>query len=237
MNMVSMMNAVNAARKFSPRIVIIDDYEDSCRLVCEVLSPTYDCHYTTDVTNSMQFIGEKKPDLIILDYNMPGMTGVEVCRMVRESGFGKYIPIIFISGTATVDEKIQAFENGADDFISKPFNIKELMARIKVRLLKNQSQVAEIYAANLRMNLSSRQVFVDNEEVSLTPKQFDILQMLVEFQNNLVTREKCLAEIWGDSDVTARNVDSQVNYLKRKISKFNGRIVAVTSLGYRLEVN
>ncbi len=89
---------------------------------------------------------------------------------------------------------------------------------------------SEISAANLRMNLLSRQVFVDNEEVNLTPKQFDILKMLVAAKNNLVTHEKCLMEIWGDTEVTSRNVDSQINYLKRKIAKFNGRIVAVPSL-------
>ena len=88
----------------------------------------------------------------------------------------------------------------------------------------------------MRMNLLSRQVFVDREEISLTPKQFDILRLLLAAKNNLVTREKCLSEIWGDTEVTSRNVDSQINYLKRKIQNFQGRIVAVPSLGYRLEV-
>lgn len=237
MSVVTTMNSAKIARKSSPKIVIIDDYEDSCKLLVEVLSPAYDCFYTTNVNSAIGLIDSIKPDLIILDYRMPGMTGIDICRAVRQNGSGKYIPIIFISGTAAVDEKIHAFENGADDFVSKPFNVKELVLRIRARLLKNQFTTAELTAGNLRMNLSSRQVFIDNEEVSLTPKQFDILKMLVEFQNNLVTREKCLAEIWADSEVTARNVDSQVNYLKHKISKFNGRIIAVTSLGYRLEVN
>ncbi|MEN0057294.1 MAG: response regulator transcription factor [Bdellovibrio sp.] len=218
------------------KIVIVDDYEESCRLLAEILSSTYDCSYTSDSASAVQLINEKKPDLILLDYKMPGVMGVDVCRMVRESEATRNTPIIFVSGAATIDERIKAFETGADDFISKPFHVKELILRIKARLAEKDAETAsELIAANMRMNLLSRQVFVNEEEVNLTPKQFDILKMLVAAKNQLVTREKCLTEIWGDTEVTSRNVDSQINYLKRKIQNFKGRIVAVPSLGYRLE--
>lgn len=237
MDMVSVMSALNLKAKKSQKIVIVDDYEDYCKLISEILEPSYECFYSLEANSAMRLIADIKPDLIILDYRLPGVTGIDICRSLRQSSLTKNTPIVFVSGTATVDEKIQAFESGADDFISKPFNSKEFFLRVKARLSKTKLAVSELYAANLRMNLSSRQVFVDNEEVSLTRKQFDILRLLVEAQNNLVTRTRCLEEIWGDSEVTARNVDSQINYLKQKINKFNGRIVAVTSLGYRLEVN
>lgn len=237
MTMVAEMKSLSILNKTRPRIVIVDDYEDSCKLLAEVLKSSYECFYTSDVYFAVNLINETKPDLIILDYKMPGITGIDICRALRQNGISKNTPIIFVSGTATVDEKIQAFESGADDFVSKPFNTRELILRIKARLGKKQFLVPELKAANLRMNISSRQVFVNDEEISLTPKQFDILKILVECKNNLVTRERCLDEIWGDSGVTARNVDSQINYLKRKISNFDGRIIAVTSLGYRLEVN
>ncbi|HEX7675611.1 MAG TPA: response regulator transcription factor [Bdellovibrio sp.] len=218
------------------RIVIVDDYEESCKLLAEILSSTYECSYTSDSTSAVRLINEKKPDLILLDYKMPGVLGVDVCREVKENESTRNTPIIFVSGAATIDERIKAFETGADDFISKPFHVKELILRIKARLSEKEPEVAaELTAANLKMNLLSRQVYVDGEEVNLTPKQFDILKMLVAAKNHLVTREKCLMEIWGDTEVTSRNVDSQINYLKRKIQKFNGRIVAVPSLGYRLE--
>ncbi len=218
------------------KIVIVDDYEESCRLLAEILSSNYDCSYTSDSTQAVQLINEKKPDLILLDYKMPGLLGVDVCRLVRESETSRKTPIIFVSGAATIDERIKAFETGADDFISKPFHVRELILRIKARLSEKEPEIlAEIHAGNLTMNLLSRQVFVDTEEISLTPKQFDILKLLVIAKNNLVTREKCLSEIWGDTEVTSRNVDSQINYLKRKIQKFQGKIIAVPSLGYRLE--
>ncbi|NUN04901.1 MAG: response regulator transcription factor [Bdellovibrio sp.] len=232
-----MTSSLRGADLTAKKIVIVDDYEESCKLLAEILSSTYECSYTSDSSSAVKLINEKKPDLILLDYKMPGVMGVDVCRMVRESEATRSTPIIFVSGAATIDERIKAFETGADDFISKPFHVKELILRIKARLSEKDTEVAsELTAANLRMNLLSRQVFVGGEEVNLTPKQFDILKLLVAGKNNLVTREKCLSEIWGDTEVTSRNVDSQINYLKRKINSFNGRIVAVPSLGYRLEV-
>lgn len=236
MNMFTTTDPLRGADLTAKKIVIVDDYEESCRLLAEILSSTYDCSYTSDSASAVQLINEKKPDLILLDYKMPGVMGVDVCRMVRESEATRNTPIIFVSGAATIDERIKAFETGADDFISKPFHVKELILRIKARLAEKDAETAsELIAANMRMNLLSRQVFVNEEEVNLTPKQFDILKMLVAAKNQLVTREKCLTEIWGDTEVTSRNVDSQINYLKRKIQNFKGRIVAVPSLGYRLE--
>lgn len=229
-------DSARRANVAAKKIVIVDDYEESCKLLAEILSSTYECSYTSDSTAAVKLINEQRPDLILLDYKMPGMLGVDVCREVRESAQTKNTPIIFVSGAATIDERIEAFETGANDFISKPFHVKELILRIKARLSEKEQEVtAELKAGNMVMNVLARQVFIDGEEVSLTPKQFDILKMLVADKNNLVTREKCLTEIWGDTEVTSRNVDSQINYLKRKIEKFNGRIVAVPSLGYRLE--
>lgn len=217
------------------KILIVDDYEESCKLLAEILSSTYECFYTSDSMYALEMILERKPDLILLDYKMPGVMGVDICRMLRENQLTRATPIIFVSGAATIDERIKAFETGADDFISKPFHVKELILRIKARLSEKETEVGEIVAANLRMNLLSRQVFVDNDEVNLTPKQFDILKMLVAGKNHLITRDRCMAEIWGETEVTSRNIDSQINYLKRKIIKFKGRIVAVPGLGYRLE--
>lgn len=217
------------------KVVIVDDFEDSCLLLSEVLSPYFRCTFTSDANSAIKLINEIKPDAILLDYKMPGIMGIDLCQTVRQNESLRRTPIIFVSGSATIDEKIKAFEMGADDFVSKPFNVKELVLRIKARMSKTEKAISELNAGNLKMNLLSRQVFIDNDEVNLTPKQFDLLKILLEYRNNLVTREKCLGEIWSNSEVTARNVDSQINYLKRKLNKFSGRIVAVPSLGYRLE--
>lgn len=219
------------------KILIVDDYEESCTLLKEILTDTYECLATQDSTKTFELLDSYKPNLVILDYKMPGLLGVDICAQIRESEALKYIPVIFVSGAATIDEKIKAFEMGADDFVSKPFHVKELILRIKRLMDRDNETQSELMAANLKMNLLSRRVYVDNIEVQLTPKQFDILKLLVGAKNNLVSREKFLEEIWGDTEVTSRNVDSQINYLKRKIEAFRGKISAVPSLGYRLDVH
>ncbi|MCB0370543.1 MAG: response regulator transcription factor, partial [Bdellovibrionales bacterium] len=197
---------------------------------------SYECLATQDSTKTFDLLETFKPNLVVLDYKMPGILGVDICAQIRASETTKYVPVIFVSGAATIDEKIKAFEMGADDFVSKPFHVKELILRIKRLMDRDNEAQSELMASNLKMNLLSRRVYVDGNEVQLTPKQFDILKLLVGAKNNLVSREKFLEEIWGDTEVTARNVDSQINYLKRKIESFNGRISAVPSLGYRLDV-
>ena len=114
-------------------------------------------------------------------------------------------------------------EFGGDDFISKPFHPKELVLRVQKRLQHSQSKSAltnnELKVANLIMQLNSRLVYVNNNEITLTPKQFEILKLLVENKNNLVSRTTFMEEIWGHSEVTPRNVDSQINYLKKNNKK------------------
>lgn len=218
------------------KILIVDDYEESCALLSEILEDNYECMATQDSSKTFELIDQFKPNLVILDYKMPGLLGVDVCAQIRAIEAIKYIPVIFVSGAATIEEKIRAFEMGADDFVSKPFHVKELLLRIKRLVDRENEAVSELAASNLKMNLLSRRVYLDGVEVQLTPKQFDILKLLIGAKNNLVSREKFLEEIWGDTEVTSRNVDSQINYLKRKIETFRGKISAVPSLGYRLDV-
>jgi len=219
------------------RVMIVDDYEESCKLLSEVLSEEYKCAYTQESTKAVDMMKDFQPNLVILDYKMPGLLGVDICKAIRESEKTRYLPIVFVSGAASMEEKIKAFEMGADDFISKPFHVRELLLRVKRLTSRDVDVQAELTAANLKMNLYTRRVFVDQNEVQVTPKQFDILKLLVGNKNNLVSRDTFLKEIWGEIEVTSRNVDSQINYLKKKIEKFSGRITAVPSLGYRMEVS
>ncbi len=219
------------------KILIVDDLEESCKLLSEILGAEYECTYTSESTTAVDYIKHQKPDLVLLDYSMPGMMGVDICKILREDQNTKSVPIIFISGAANIEDRVNALENGADDFISKPFHSKELIWRVKARLNdKDLDHQTELAAANLKLNLLSRQTFLSGEEILLTPKQFEIVRLLMENKNNLVKRETFLEEIWGNTEVTSRNVDSQINYLKKKLENFAGKITPVPSLGYRLEV-
>lgn len=219
------------------KIAIIDDFEESCQLMAEVLSPHYQCDYVCQAEKALEFVKNFNPDLILMDFKMPYATGVELTKIIKETPDIKNKPIIFVSGAVTSEERIETLESGGDDFLAKPFHPKELLLRVQKRLKDySKEQLAELKAANLKMNLHSRQVYVATAEVTLTPKQFEILKLLIENQNNLVSRNQFMTEVWGHFDVTPRNVDSQINYLKKKLDGFSGVITAVPSFGYRLDI-
>ncbi|OFZ29469.1 MAG: DNA-binding response regulator [Bdellovibrionales bacterium RIFCSPHIGHO2_01_FULL_40_29] len=219
------------------KIAIIDDFEESCQLMAEILSPHFECRYICQAEKALDFVKTFNPDLILMDFKMPYVTGVELCKIIKETPEIKNTPIIFVSGAVTSDERIETLESGGDDFLAKPFHPKELLLRVKKRLSDySKEQNSELLAANLKMNLHSRQVYVETKEVTLTPKQFEILKLLIENKNNLVSRNQFMTEVWGHFDVTPRNVDSQINYLKKKLEGFVGVITAVPSFGYRLDV-
>lgn len=219
------------------KIVIVDDFEESCLLMSEILSTHFDCKYICQSEKALDFIRKESPNLILMDYKMPYVTGVELCKIIKDTPELKKIPIIFISGAVTSDERIETLESGGDDFLSKPFHPKELFLRVQKRLKDfDQTQKIVLEVGNLKMNLNSRQCFVDDREVTLTPKQFEILKLLIENQSQMVSRQTFMYEIWGHFEVTPRNVDSQINYLKKKIDGFVGIITAVPSYGYRLDI-
>lgn len=225
------------------KVAIIDDLEDSCSVIAEILSPYFECQYTSQSQSAIELIRRFDPDLILMDYQMPPPNGIEICKALKENEQTKKIPVIFMSGVATEDERVETLEFGGDDFIAKPFHPKELILRIKKRIVDYSDKVKDgqisesksLSVGNLKMNLSSRLVYVDGREMTLTPKQFDILKLLIENKNSLVSRSAFMEEVWGHFDVTPRNVDSQINYLKKKIEGFAGAITAVPSFGYRLD--
>jgi two-component system alkaline phosphatase synthesis response regulator PhoP len=221
------------------KIVIVDDFEESCQLMVEILSPEFECHYICQSEKALEAIQALKPDIILMDYKMPYVTGVELCKIIKNIPSLHHIPIIFISGAVTSDERIETLESGGDDFLSKPFHPKELLLRVKKRLNGIMADDVSflLLFGNIKMNLKARQCFLDDKEVLLTPKQFEILKLLIENRSQVVSRQVFMTEIWGHSDVTPRNVDSQINYLKKKLEGFKGQITSVAGFGYRLDTN
>lgn len=218
------------------KIVIVDDFEESCQLMVEILSPEFDCAYVCQSEKALEKIQIEKPDIILMDYKMPHVTGIELCKIIKNIPSLQHIPIIFISGAVTSDERIETLESGGDDFLSKPFHPRELMLRVKKRLSSYATEDATyLVFENVKMNLKARQCFIDKNEVLLTPKQFEILKLLIENKSQVVSRQVFMSEIWGHTDVTPRNVDSQINYLKKKLEGFRGQITSVAGFGYRLQ--
>lgn len=217
------------------KIFIVDDYEESCVTLSEILSDDYQTAYTSKSREAFSRIQEFKPDLIILDYQMPDMDGLEICTLIRKEFPLNDIPIIFLSGAVGMEEKLKAFEAGASDFVLKPYNVQELLLRIRVRLREKIAQGTQLIVGNLKLNLIEREVVVAGEKADLTVKQFEILKLLVENEGSIVTRRQFLSDVWEGIEVNSRNVDSQINYLKKKIQSFKGRIYSVPGQGYVLE--
>jgi DNA-binding response OmpR family regulator len=172
-------------------------------------------------------------DLVLLDLNLPDMDGLSVCRELRDDGTTRSLPIIML--TARVDERdrLLGFDLGADDYVVKPFSVRELAARIRALLRRSTPATqAEVNIAGLTINRETFRVAVDGLPVRLTKKEFDLLWLLVESRPRVVTRDAILSRIWQyDGGVETRTVDAHVKQLRKKIGE--ARIETVIGVGYR----
>ncbi len=175
-----------------------------------------------DGEEALQHVKEGNFDLVVLDVMLPKMDGLEVCQQVREFS---QIPIIMVTAKGEDMDKIMGLEYGADDYITKPFNILELKARIKAILRRSVKKVATdaqpkniLKARDLELSYDSRRVFIGNREVNLTAKEFDLLELLMENPGKVYSREKLLDTVWGyDYPGDVRTVDVHVRRLREKI--------------------
>ncbi len=209
----------------SYRILVVDDEKlivKGIRFSLEQddmeVTPAYDGE------EALQYIKEGSFDLVVLDVMLPKMDGLEVCQQVREFS---QIPIIMVTAKGEDMDKIMGLEYGADDYITKPFNILELKARIKailrrsVKKVNTDSRGREIRKArDLELDYDSRRVFVSGKEVNLTAKEFDLLELLMENPGKVYSREKLLDTVWGyDYPGDVRTVDVHVRRLREKIEE------------------
>ena len=178
-----------------------------------------------DGEEALRYIKEEKFDLIVLDVMLPKMDGLEVCQLVREFS---QIPIIMVTAKGEDMDKIMGLEYGADDYITKPFNILELKARIKAILRRSVSHKGGNYkdskntlqVRNLELEFESRRVFIDGKETNLTAKEFDLLELFMENPGKVYSREKLLDTVWGyDYPGDVRTVDVHVRRLREKIEE------------------
>ena len=177
-------------------------------------------------------------DMILLDIMLPGFSGLEVCQMIREFSD---VPIIMLTAKGDDMDKILGLEYGADDYITKPFNILEVKARIKAIFRRNNRNVPEqenqkvIETKGLKIDVDSRRVYIDDKEVNLTAKEFELVYLLVSNPNKVYSREQLLKTIWGPSyPGDARTVDVHVRTLRQKLGDAGEQIETVRGVGYRM---
>jgi DNA-binding response OmpR family regulator len=180
-----------------------------------------------------------KPDLIILDIMLPGINGYEICRLIR--GEGLTTPIIMLTAKGQESDIILGLNLGADDYVTKPFNIQELLARVNAFLRRRrQEETKQFQFGDLTLNLDSRQLLRRGKEIELTPKEFGLLVLFVKRAGCALTRNEILKHVWGyDILVTGRSVDRCVTTLRGKIEKNPERpafIKTIRDIGYRFEL-
>lgn len=206
------------------RVLVVDDEKlivKGLRFSLEQESMEVDCAY--DGETALNMIREQEYDIVLLDIMLPKMNGLEVCQQVREFSS---VPIIMLTAKGDDMDKILGLEYGADDYITKPFNILEVKARIKaiIRRTRKQETVSEknkiVEIGSMKLNSESRRVFIGNKEVNLTAKEFDVLELLAFNPNKVYSRENLLNIVWGyEYPGDVRTVDVHIRRLREKIEE------------------
>jgi len=222
------------------RILLVEDDPALRKLLKEALPESI---FVIDIAETgregLEMIVKRKPDLILLDWNLPDLNGFEVCKYIRQNKDCAHIPIIMVTAYSELNRKVSALEVGADDYITKPFEIEELIARVKAVLRRRQGGAPEeaITKANITINLTTYSVEVDKKPIILTAKEFDLLYVLMKNAGRILTREFLLERIWGyAADVSTRTVDVHIRRLRKKLGVKNASLIQTfRGVGYKFK--
>lgn len=223
-------------------ILVVEDSRDSIVLIERALG-LHRLEIASTIAEASQLLEQDIDfDLMLLDLNLPDGDGLTLCSRLSKAGETR-IPIVFLTARSDVRDKVAAFSLGAEDYIEKPFDLLELQARVSSRLRKLEAargRGAVLQRGDLRVDVASMRVFCERadrtEELDLSPTEHRVLQALVEQPGSLVTRERMMARIWGDTVVGSRTIDSHVSNLRAKLRGTRGEIDAVRGLGYRFRI-
>ena len=220
------------------KILVVDDEIKIREIIKEYAEfEGYEVAQAEDGMQAVEMVKNQDFDIIIMDVMMPKLDGYSACKEIRKI---KQIPVIMLSARGEEYDKLFGFEIGVDDYVVKPFSPKELMARIRAVLNRaSASQRTEdvIRYEGLEINFTAREVKIDGEKVSMTPKEYDLLFYLVKNMNIALSREKLLEEVWGfDFYGDDRTVDTHIKMLRNSLGKYRNLIVTLRGMGYKFEV-
>ncbi len=220
------------------RILIIEDNPDTRRFLEAMLSKEFEVITAENGVIGIEFARNKAPDLILLDIVLPILSGYDACSLLKKDEKTKHIPVIFLSAKSSVTDITQGLSSGADDYIPKPFDYKELLARIHSRLRKNAEATAQpIQVGELRIDPSNREVTFAGKKAMLTLTEFDILRCLAAKAGAVVSREDILKDVWKDEShkTNDRTIDVHIRALRRKIPLLTKHVISIYGVGYKYE--
>jgi two-component system phosphate regulon response regulator PhoB len=228
----------------SSTILLVDDEQDLIETLRYSLEREgYATLAAKNGAAAMTYLGQSRtPDLVLLDWMLPDMSGTEVCRKLRMSERTRGIPVIMVSARSEEIDRVVGFELGADDYVTKPFSVRELLLRIKAILRRRRTDAPAATAdetrwGNLRVDFEGHQVWVDDQTVVLTALEFRLLTTLLTRRGRVQTREMLLSDVWSvQVDVTTRTVDTHVQRLRKKLGAAGQYIETLRGVGYRFLV-
>ena len=228
--------------KIKQKVLVVDDEENIRMLVKFNLEKAgYEVLEASDGNKAIETAVNSTPDIVILDLMLPGIDGLEVCRNLKRHPRTAALPIIMLTAKSDEIDRVIGLELGADDYMTKPFSQRELVARIKAVLRRSNVAVGngeELLLGRLRMNFSQYEAWLDNEKLELTPKEYEMLKLLAENAGKVFSREQLLEKIWGyEYHGDTRTVDVHVRHLRAKLERvpeMAEAIETVRGVGYRL---
>lgn len=222
------------------RILVVDDEPDVTELLeYKLAQEDYKVEVLNDPLSFVAKVRDFEPDLMILDIMMPELNGLQLCRIARSDPAMKSIPIIFLTAKGEAEDRVTGLETGADDYISKPFNTKELMLRVGKILHRGEVQqesslATRIEIAGVVIDEELHRLTVDGEVVPLTATEFRLLKLLMERKGRVQSREHLLVNVWHyDTDIETRTVDTHVRRVREKLGAYAHLIETVRGVGYR----
>lgn len=220
------------------KVLIIEDEKllaDSLRRLLTHKGFSVECVY--DGEDGAAYALDGMYDLLILDVMMPKIDGFEVARRVRSSRCG--VPILMLTARSELEDRIRGLNSGADYYLTKPFDSRELLACINALLRRQGSEVNELTMGNTSLDLSSCMLICGNESVRLSAREFDVMRLLFQSKSSIISKEVILSKVWGfDSNATENHVEVYVGFLRKKLASIGSNlcIEAIRRLGYHLEV-
>jgi DNA-binding response OmpR family regulator len=219
------------------RILLVEDEVKLARFIeLELSSEGYEISLAHDGMTGLSMLRESPPDLAILDWMLPGMSGLEICRRLRSTGSS--IPVIFLTAKDEIGDRVAGLDAGADDYVVKPFSIEELLARIRAHLRRTQEKDKDLLQfEDLSLNRRTREVYRGKRVIELTAKEFDLLEYLLSHPRQVLTKTQILERVWGYDFMGDSNIiEVYIRYLRLKLEENNEKrlIHTVRSVGYVL---
>jgi DNA-binding response OmpR family regulator len=223
-------------------VLVVEDEPDIAGLIKHTLERSGG--FMVDVVSrgdaALRAVRTSPPGLVILDLNLPVMSGFEVCRILRAQAETAHVPVIMVTARTTEFDRVSGLDLGADDYVTKPFSLRELAARVRAVLRRRQQDGSTTTAPlvyrgrHLTADFESVAIFVDGKDVRLTRREFELLRHLVDNRNRVLSRDRLLERVWGyDHTIETRSVDVHIGRLRAKLGTASRQIETVVGLGYR----